>query len=145
MSLADYQPERAEVKFKAGSFEVRGLALDDIATLMRNHGSDLESMIQIYSDAQNNNAAIAAMANYAIALAKEAPGFVANMIALASDEPDTVDNARRLPMATQVEALKQIGRLTFEEAGGPKKFFESLTGLVKMVAPTILKQTGSLT
>lgn len=144
MSLSDYTPERAEVVFKGGSFSVRGLALDDVTGLMKSFGSDLESMIGIYINGVNNDQSVAMMAQYAIALAKEAPGFVANVIARASDEPDAVDNARGLSMPTQVAALKEIGRLTFEEAGGPKKFFESLSGLLTMVAPSV-KKTGSLT
>jgi hypothetical protein len=142
MALSDYEPARAQVEFKGGSFFVRGLALDDVTALMKSFSSDLEGMIGIYARGVNNDQTVAAMTQYAIALAKEAPGLVANVIARASDEPDAVDNARRLSMATQVQALKEIGRLTFEEAGGPKKFFESLNGLLTMVAPTATK-TGS--
>lgn len=135
MSLADYSPQREEVKFTGGSFIVRGLSLDDIAILMQNHAQDLDKLIGIYASGIKGDAAVAAFAQYTIALAKEAPGLVGNLIALASDEPDAVDQARALSMPTQVIALKAIGRLTFAEAGGPKKLFESLSELVKMVAP----------
>lgn len=139
MSLSDYEPAREQVDFKGGSLQVRGLSLDDIAKIMQGYSADLEGMIDIYVRGVNNDASTAAMAQYAIALVKDAPGLVAFLIANACDEPDSVPQARLLPMAVQVDALKKIGKLTFEEAGGPKKFFESLSGLLKMVAPTLTK------
>jgi hypothetical protein len=144
MPLADYSPQREEVAFTGGSFIVRGLSLDDISLLMQNHAQDLDKLIAIYSAGIKGDAAVAAFAQYTIALAKEAPGLVGNLIAIASDEPDVVDKARALSMPTQVAALKVIGRLTFAEAGGPKKLFESLSELVRMVAPN-QTMTGSRT
>ena len=139
MSLADYEPERLAVVSKGRElFKVRGLSLDDLTVLMRSHGADIESMIAIYDKGVRDDAAVAAMTQYAIALVKEAPGLVANAIALASDEPDEVDRARTLGIAQQIDAVKAIGKLTFEEAGGPKKLFESLIGLFRNVAPTVL-------
>lgn len=144
MSLADYEPIRAEVGFKGGSLSVRGLALDDVAVLMRTHLDDLNPLVDLYTKEVKTDVDVAAMSQYIIGLVKEAPGLVANLIAIACDEPDAVDNARKLPMPTQVKALKMIGALTFEEAGGPKKFIESLVGLVRSATPA-LNQTGSHT
>ena len=144
MSLADYEPIRASVEFKGGSLQVRGLALDDIALLMRGHLDDLNPLVDLYMQESQKENDISAMAKHIIALVREAPGLVANMIAMASDEPDLVDKARTLPMAVQIKAVQQIGVLTFEEAGGPKKFVESLIGLVRSATPA-RNQTVSLT
>lgn len=135
MALSDYVPARSVVSFKGGEFSVRGLALDDIAVLMRNHLSDINALVDVFGKDVTDEAAIGAVAQHAIALIREAPGLVANLIALASDEPDSVDHARRLLMPVQVRAIEEIAKLTFEEAGGPKKFFESLMVLLRGMRP----------
>lgn len=144
MALADYQPERVTVEFKGGSFQVKGLSLDDVTVLMRHYLTDIDHLIELYAKDVDPKLSVAATAQYAITLVREAPTLVAHVIALAAEEPDQIDMARRLPIPVQVEALKAIGRLTFEEAGGAKKFFESLTELLTRVRPPELT-TGSHT
>lgn len=130
MSLSDYSPEKAVVVFKGGQFEVRGITLDDLAILLRDHMDDLDALVNILGNAMKSgisqDTAVALATQHALALVREAPGLVARAIAQQADEPDLVENARRLPMHVQVSALEDIARLTFEEAGGPKKFFERL-------------------
>lgn len=133
MGLADYQPSRETITFKGGSFKVKGLSLDDVGVLMKHHLSDLDALFALYAKDVNPDMAAAVTAQYAVSLIREAPGLVANVIALGAEEPDNVAFARRLPMPVQVEAIKRIALLTFEEAGGAKKFFASLTELVGMV------------
>jgi hypothetical protein len=137
MALADYQPERVDIPFKGGSFQVKGLSLDDVSVLMKHHLTDMDELLELYSRNVSQDIAVAATAQYAVTLVREAPALVANVLALAAEEPDSVDNARRLPIPTQIEALKVIGRLTFEEAGGAKKFFESLKDLAMRVRPPL--------
>lgn len=137
MSIHDYKPATAKVVFKGGDFEVRGLALDDVAVLMRSHLSDLNALMDIYSStAANDGIKTNAMAKYALKLVKEAPGLVANLIALAADEPNEVDAFRRLSMPIQLRAIEAIGTLTFEESGGPKNFIESLINLFRVIKPS---------
>jgi hypothetical protein len=135
MSLADYKPARSTVSFKGGEFSVRGLALEDITVLMRNHMSDIDNLVDVFSRNMTDTEASTVAIQHAIALVKEAPGLVANLIALASDEPDSVDSARTLAMPLQIRAVQEIAKLTFEEAGGPKKFFESLMVLLRGLSP----------
>lgn len=142
MSIHDYKPETAEVKFKGGSLLVRGLALDDVAILMRTHLVDLDNLFLIYERGENSDAAVASFAKYAIQLAREAPGLVANVIALACDDGDNVDAYRKLPMPVMMVAIEKVAMLTFEEAGGPKKFVENLQRLLRAMRPS---KTGSPT
>ncbi len=135
MSLADFQPARETVAFKGGEFSVRGLALDDVAVLMRHHMSDIDALVNAFASDTTPEMASTVVVQHAITLIKEAPGLVANLIALASDEPDSVDNARRLGIAVQVRAIEAIAKLTFDEAGGPKKFVESLVNLLRGLRP----------
>lgn len=130
MSLADYQPARTTVPFKGGSFDVRGLSADDLGVLLKHHLPDLDKLFELYAEGVDERMAVFGTAQYAIKLVQEAPGLTAHVIALAADEPERVDQARRLSIPTQVEAIKTIVHLTFDEAGGPKNFFESMKNLV---------------
>lgn len=130
MALSDYVIQTETVPLKGGSLEVRGLGLDDVTVLLRNHMPDLDKLFDLYDETQTDPTKFGETAKYAIKIVSQAPGLVANMIALASDEPDEVEKCRRLPMAAQVKALTAIIKITFEEAGGPKKFYETLRGIL---------------
>lgn len=140
MSLADFEPEKVKVAFKKGGIEVRGLTLVDVAFLMREHLDDLEALIPILSGTNvTQELGVSLLIKNGAALIREAPGLVAMAIAVAADEPDEVDKARMLSMPAQLKAMKAIAQLTFEEAGGPKNFFESLTPFLRQMAPTLPK------
>ena len=144
MPIDDYRPLTAEVGLnsKGGSLTVRGLALDDVAVLMRSHLVDLDKLIDIYQNKVGDAATVAVFTQYAVTLAKEAPGLMANIIALGCDDGDNVPKYRKLSLPITVRAVEQIVNLTFEEAGGPKKFVESLIEIFRgMRAP----KTSSLT
>ena len=144
MGLADYQPARQTVEFKGGSVSVRGLSLDDLTVLLKHHLQDLDNLMEIYQRDVKDELAIAAAVQYGVSLAREAPGLVAHVISLACDEPDKVDRARILPLPIQVELLKAIGSLTFEEVGGAKKFFESLQTLTAAIRPGTRKTASPI-
>ncbi|QJI52241.1 pre-tape measure frameshift protein [Cronobacter phage JC01] len=136
MSLADFQPETRTVKVKNVTFEVRGLSFADISSLIRTHMDDLEAVFTMYErEAQGLNFGNLAMARLATALISDAPGLVAHIIALAADSPEFVDKAARLPAFTQLDALKKIGAMTFEEVGGVKKLLEMIVELVENLQP----------
>jgi hypothetical protein len=126
MALHDYQPERREVIVnKKPLFQVQGLSLDDLSLLVRTHLPDLENITDILMGVAT--APGASLGAAAISLVSEAPGLVANTIAVASGEQDLdalIVQARRLPFPVQVDALEKILDMTFQEVGGVKKFTE---------------------
>lgn len=136
MSLADFQPATDVVSFRGKPLiTVRGLSLDDIAILMRENLSDLDELIKLYAEGVDENVAVAKSAQFIVAMAREMPALVARIICLSCDEPTAEDKARKLPLPVQVDALQKIVTLTFSEAGGAKKFFESLKHLILTVRP----------
>lgn len=142
MSLAEYTPITETISIgRKQSITVRALGLDDVAVLIKDHLSDLDNLFDLYEQSAEQSLA---SARFIIALTREAPALVGTAIALACDEPHAVDNARRLSIPTQVSALKAILKLTFEEAGGVKNFVESLTEMLKTLAPAA-KATDSPT
>jgi hypothetical protein len=140
MTLATYQPHRVSVSFNGGSFQVRGLALDDVAVLMHDHLDQLDELLKMFAEDVDQRVAVAATAQYAIALVRKSPDLVARIIALASDEPDVEAQARRLPIPVQIDAVKKIIECTFIDAGGAKKFFEDLTTLLTAYRPSSQQQ-----
>lgn len=143
MGIDDYVIERVTITGKGGSFDVRGLSVGDVQVLMGEHLKDLDAILDIYSKSVNPNLLVAETAQFAVSLIREAPGLVANAIALAADDPTKSEKTAKFPIPVQVKALKEIVRLTFEEAGGTKNFFESLKELMVRVRPP--HQTDSLT
>lgn len=141
MSLADYKPETKTIKTRKTEFQVRGLSFTDISALIRLHYTDLEALFTIYEqEAASGGISSVSVARYATGLIKDAPGLVSHIIARAADEPELVDVAGRLPLLAQVDALKAIGQLTFEEVGGAKKLMEMVMGLAKDLRPAEANQ-----
>lgn len=140
MSLLDYKPERVEVKFKGGSFFVKGLSLEDLSILIKTHLPDLDGILAtvggvIASSNAGGEIDGTASKSIAIKLAKDMPGLTANLIALAAGEGNDkgVQLARSMSFPLQIDILMAVGRLTFEEAGGVKKFMETLASLLGLL------------
>lgn len=123
MSLADYTPARTEI-FHHGKpmLTVRGLNTDDISALVRHHIQDLQTLVKTFSPDGKllpENPNVDALL---FSLITKFPTTAARMIALAADEPDQIENARKLPFPLQMEIALNIVKLTFEDVGGPLAF-----------------------
>lgn len=129
MKLASYTPPSAEVPIGSGnSITVNGLSLESIEILVRTHLPDIEELFDLFVD--GGNFGQDDIKRLSITLATRAPGFTANVIALGAGEADATENAAKLPFPVQLQALSEIGRLTFAEVGGVKKFMETVAGLL---------------
>lgn len=129
MALADYIPESRQISLGNVAFEVRGLNLEDMAILIRAHLPDLEAVLELIKhsekiEPQNVQDIIGSMVS-------QAPGLVANVIALASGETNAQQTAARLPALKQIEALTAVAELTFSEVGSVKKTFDLLMTFLK--------------
>lgn len=128
--LATYTPEYEEVQIKGAVLRVRGINSDDLGLLVRAHFETVQQILDAVREAQVGPAAGDVAARFILSLAQDAPRLAAQIIALASDEPDQADQAAKLPFAVTIDALTKIGRLTFEEAGGVQGFVNALMALV---------------
>lgn len=136
MTLANYKAESREVVLKGGSFKIEGLSLEHVAVLVREHLPDIEALFDLF---QNSNKVGNADYLSAIqAIVTQAPGFAANVIALASGEPDSAPIAAKLPFPVQVDVITKIGDMTFSEVGGVKKSLELIVGLLAKNKPEML-------
>ncbi|HBN9515490.1 TPA: hypothetical protein L3889_000495 [Pseudomonas aeruginosa] len=136
MALSDYTPERREVCVNGKPlFYVEGLSLETLALLIRTHMPDFEAVFAILINSERAGGDFnGQLQRAALGIAQQAPGLAANIIAACCSgeelSADLVRSASRLPFTAQVEALTQIGELTFQEAGGIKKAMESLITLL---------------
>jgi hypothetical protein len=128
MPLAGYQPETRIVKAGKTAFEVRGLALNDVAVLIREHFPDLDAIVDLVSDF--GSITTADMQPLVAAMVSQTPGLAANIIALAAGEGDAAD-AEKLPGPVQMKALLDIGELTFTDVGGVGKAWETVAALLR--------------
>jgi hypothetical protein len=129
MPLAGYQPERRTISLSGGqSFDVTGLSLNHVAVLMREHFPDLDAIFDLFANIDRMTKDD--FAPLAMAVVSQAPGFAANVIALAAGE-GTAEDAVKLSGAVQVKALTEIAELTFAEVGGVGKALEMVTGLLR--------------
>ncbi len=135
MALAEFVPESRPVLVNGKAlFNVEGLSLDTLAILVRTHLPDFDAVFGIITAGEHaSESFVLHLQRISQAMMLQCPGLVANIIAVASGEELTeelITTARRLPFPIQVDALMQIGSLTFEEAGGVKKAAESLMFLL---------------
>ena len=146
--LADLNVERRTVQLKGGSFEVEGLSLESFAVLVRTHLPDLEDLFAMFDNVENMT--IDDVQKLASKVVMEAPGFAANVIALAAGEPEQAPRVQKLPFPVQVQTLMDIGDLTFSEVGGVKKFLPvvadllGMTGTVEKAKAAIMTRAKAL-
>lgn len=133
MSLASYTPESRGVEIGGVvKFHVTGLSLSHVEILIRTHLDDIEALFDLFMN-EGGNFESDDLKRLGISLATNAPGFVANVIALAAGEQDATENAARLPLGTQLSTVSDVMELTFMEVGGIKKFMETVAGLLKSI------------
>lgn len=128
MSLNDYQPERAEIKIdRRSNFHVRGVSLNDMTIVLREHAGDVERMVQMYNSIADASGKRDIGSDVITMMLTDMPVLAAKIIAACSDE-ENVDLRKiiHLPIPAQLSALSSIMRLTFAEVGGIKKFAKEL-------------------
>ena len=107
-----------------GSFTVRGLSFVDVAALIQNHKNELDTIVGLFVSGKGSPDALFRT------LLTEMPAVAAKIVACAADEPNEAGKILKLPVTVQLDALMAVGRLTFEEAGGVKKFAEQVVVLL---------------
>lgn len=143
MGLQNYIPERHQISIGGeNTMSIRGLALSDISTLINAHLPDIEALFDLFFS--GNHVHTDDMRPLVMGIVKDAPGFAANLIAVAADEREAAQQAEMLPFPIQVNAILKIGDLTFKEVGGVKKGMEGLAALLNLdqIKKTLPKMTG---
>ena len=100
---------------------VRGLSADDIAALYGACTAEIEELFDLFRDGTELG-----VPGVAKALLDRHIGLACTIIAYANDSPDQAMKVRRLPVATQLQALTDIGHLTIVSTADVKKILASV-------------------
>lgn len=134
--LSDFEPEWRELRFRGGSFRVRGLSLEDISVMVRHHLTDFQTMYEtIVADAAVDRT------QTILSFVRDMPDLAAHLIAAAAGEETAVGQARKLPFPLQVKAITEVMELTFDDVGGPKNFGPALLKLLGGVGISVPQRT----
>lgn len=137
MSLAQYKPDTETVTVtgrNAISFEVRGLTFFDFSKIIKVHYHDLDGLFDLYEKHAGTDLTALATGKFATTLISDAPGIVAHIIALASEDGEAaLEAAQSLPAMAQIDALRKIGALTFNDVEDVKKLFAQVMGQFQKV------------
>lgn len=141
MALKEYAPKREIVNFPGGSFEVRGISLPDVSLLIDVH----EHVISIIAEKARNRAELIgsddpimvqeAMTDLISEMIREAPSLIGYVIAICADEEDSYNQALKLPVTVQIDALTKIANLTFTDMASIKKLAADVMRLVRRIVP----------
>ena len=108
---------------------VRGLSIGDIDILFEKH----EDAILRAWEKYNSGTADLDFESVVTVLRSDAPEMIPTIIALANDDLDSRDNASRLPVATQIDCILSILKLTITSVDTLKKILWTVVnGLEEM-------------
>jgi hypothetical protein len=147
MPLSEYKVPKEVVVFPGGTFEIRAISLPDVAALIDVHEyaitmivdkvQNRKELLQKGIDEGNDEAVQTVVVDLMTELVREAPILVANLIALCADEPNQMENASKLPITAQIEALSKIAKLTFTDLASVKKLAADVMSIVRGILPTV--------
>lgn len=127
MALKGFKVPTKAIALPGGeSFTVRGLSLDGIAAILADYQTLVEETVA-QSASADGNFDMRDFRSIAEKVVTRFPQLAAEIIALAADEEDVIEEARSLPAPIQLVALEHIATLTFEASGGPKSVVEMVT------------------
>lgn len=128
MPLMAHKAPRIEVPLIGdNTVSVRGLNLDDFMTIMPQHVEGLSKIAELYAKHKEAVFSSKATTDFLIAVAKDFPGIVMEVISAAADEPEA--HKVKLGTGLQLAVLTAIMKLTVEEAGGLGNLFARLRDL----------------
>lgn len=139
MPISDYKPQIASIEFPGGSFEVRGISLDDMAAVIDVHSTavDLirEKMLQ-HQIVSPDQITPELAADVVVSVIRECPSLAAQVISLAADEREAYGIVMKMPITLQMQALRAIGELTFRDLATAKKFVADVRSLIGAILPS---------
>jgi hypothetical protein len=144
MPLSAYTPERRKLKFKRVEFQVRGITTEDVTLILSRRLGDVQQAALLFHKARTDVLTRNSLDAFVTRLCMDFPWLVAEVISVAADEPDTIEQAKTLPMPIQIAALLDIMTLTFEEAGGLKNWLAAQIAQVREVLPELKEALSPL-
>jgi hypothetical protein len=139
MSLANYKRKTRAYSVGGQTLNIGGLSVSVISELVAKHLTQVDELMERFAGENQNVFAPNAGDKLILSLVKDAPQITSFLIANACGEPEAEEQASQIPFSAQVEMLTIVGEMTFEDAGGPKKLFETLRRLRGPTTPAKVK------
>jgi hypothetical protein len=134
--LIDCVTKKRKIEFDGGEFELRALCLRDVSWLVVNHREAVDKMaVVVRARTELNMDDIGTMIEVVSEMIQECPSMAADLISACADEPEAFSVALTLPVVVQVEALRTIGELTFEDGIAIKKLWADVKRLLSGILP----------
>lgn len=155
MALSDYTLPTETIDLPGGdTFTVRGISLTDLSTIAAHHFSEITLLFaKVKSELGADQAPSIKDVDMMLKLALTvAPNALAEIVALAADEPDMAATVKKLPILTQTQAILKIAELTFHSQAEVEKLVETIIPLMqvsngfleKLQSPGSLDGSGAL-
>lgn len=152
MSLANLQLRTATVPYVGANDEnhditLYGLSANAIAGLILSQLSNIEEIFNIVESAgvkSTDDLAKVNVVEVGQRLLVQMPGFIAHVIAYAAHEPEQHEKVLHLPGPVQLECLKKLAQLTFNDEAGFREFVGNVVAALrsaKGVVPQINNQS----
>lgn len=114
--MASFTIIREKIKFSGGEFSVRGVSTDDLVALSQGHFEDVKQAVARHSSS-SGRINQAKKAEIILDVASHFPAMASEIISRCADEPESVDEFRKLNVMVTVKALDAIYRLTMTDGG----------------------------
>jgi len=113
----------------AAYFSVRGLSFSDLRILVVKYSGELASIFDLLANGRQGEVDVESASALVADFIQKFPAVAAEIIAVASGEPDSFETALALPFPIQTEAIQKIVKLTFATESSVKKFVETVSSL----------------
>lgn len=136
MKLKDIVIARETVEVDAEqSFEVRGVSLADVTILFRTYTEEMITLYQKFDEQRVPGTMVTSqfVEQLAMTALREVPELIFAVVAVAADEPDSVDIFKKLRTSVQVDAITKVVKLSITSEAELKKVMETATNLVQKV------------
>jgi hypothetical protein len=147
--LSDVVIATKEIEVAPGSsFSVRGINLFDIQRLLVDHAPAMKDLFEQAVQMRQSGTPFTpeTIKGLLVGALKQFPDMIVAAIAYAADEPEAVDQVKRLPVVAQLEALQSMIVLSIESDAQLKKLMEIViqmiegfaTGMTSLNQPSIV-------
>lgn len=146
MALKDYAIRTHTISIdKKTDFTVRGISFEDVTRLVNKHGPVAAMAYAKFTAAKTEHdlrpEVVGLLLNEVLT---QFPEALAEMIAIAADEPDSAGTVARLPVGVQLDAVEKIIDLTFTGESDIKKLVEIVTRMALRVQGGVESLTNSI-
>ena len=114
------------LRHRGEEITLHGLSFNDITSVLLRRREDVIEAWSEFERRTSDGSDLEAYQPFALHMLKAFPALVAEIIAISADEPEAVEQAAGLPGPVALEAILNIGRLTFEDVGTVQNFLRNL-------------------